>query len=103
MDGGVTWTEHRVAFPRYVKSCGWPDPQPVRLTTPLDFTDHDMIVHFQRDDAFGWDTGYAIATVRADGKIVVCYWMKTVNQDERNYIAATIWNAAGARTKSGGL
>ena len=47
-----------------------------------------------RDDAFGWDTGYPIATVRADGKIVVCYWLKTVNQDEPNYIGATIWDAA---------
>ena len=33
----------------------------------------------------------------ADGKIVVCYWMKTVNQDEPNYIAATIWDAASER------
>ena len=48
-----------------------------------------------RDDAFGWDTGYPIATVNAEGKIVVCYWMKTKNQDEPNYIAATIWDAAG--------
>jgi len=46
-----------------------------------------------RADAFGWDTGYPIATVRADGKIVVCYWLKTVNQDEPNYIGATIWDA----------
>lgn len=45
-----------------------------------------------RDDAFGWDTGYPIATTRPDGKIVVCYWMKTKNQDEPNYIAATIWD-----------
>jgi len=50
LDGGVTWTEHRTAFSRYVKSTGWPDPQPVRLTTPLDFTDPNTIVHFQRDD-----------------------------------------------------
>jgi len=49
-----------------------------------------------RDDAFGWDTGYPIATVRADGKVVVCYWLKTVNQDEPNYIGATVWDAASA-------
>ena len=49
-DGGVTWGDHRVAFKRYIKRCGWPDPQPVRLTKPLDFTDPDTIVHFQRDD-----------------------------------------------------
>jgi len=46
-----------------------------------------------RSDPYGWDTGYPIATVRSDGKIVVCYWMKTVNQDEPNYITATIWDA----------
>lgn len=48
-----------------------------------------------RQDALGWDTGYPIATVRPDGKIVVCYWMKTVSQDEPNYIATTIWDARG--------
>ena len=47
------------------------------------------------DGRFGWDTGYPIATVNAEGKIVVCYWMKTKNQDEPNYIAATIWDVAG--------
>ena len=51
LDGGETWSEHRVAFKRYVKSCGWPDPQPRRLTTPIDFVDENTIVHFQRDDA----------------------------------------------------
>ena len=50
MDGGVTWGDHRVAFKRYIKRCDWPDPQPVRLTSPLDFKDPDTIVHFQRDD-----------------------------------------------------
>jgi len=50
LDGGKTWTEHR-AFKRYVKSCGWPDPQPRRLKTPVNFADEDTIVHFQRDDA----------------------------------------------------
>jgi hypothetical protein len=49
-----------------------------------------------RDDVFGWDTGYPIAAVRPDGKVVVCYWLKTVNQDEPNYIGATIWDAAQA-------
>jgi hypothetical protein len=53
-----------------------------------------------RDDVFGWDTGYPIATVRADGKIVVCYWLKTVNQDEPNYIGATIWDAASFNLSS---
>lgn len=29
--------------------------------------------------------GYPLATVRADGKIVVCYWIKTPSQDEHCY------------------
>jgi hypothetical protein len=45
-----------------------------------------------------WDTGYPIATVNAAGKIVVCYWIKTMNQDEPNYIGATIWDARSADT-----
>jgi hypothetical protein len=49
-----------------------------------------------RNDPYGWDTGYPIATVRTDGQVVICYWMKTVNQDERNYVACTIWDAASA-------
>jgi hypothetical protein len=234
LDGGVTWGDHRIAFERYTARCGWPNPQPVRLTKPLNFRNADTIVHFQRDDAgktclyistdrgrswsgpynnipkfkngvsgrtnyevtgplsltaymemadtsvpgcsrypshavrttdggltwrlgpeissltpcgqgkrvewdthpsvariddntliasfrsgnegdtwsetitlrddaYGWDTGYPIATVRADGKIVVCYWMKTVDQNQPNYIAATIWDAANVNTKSSGL
>jgi hypothetical protein len=49
-----------------------------------------------RDDAFGWDTGYPIATVNAKGEVVVCYWIKTESQDEPNYVACTIWDAANA-------
>jgi hypothetical protein len=37
-----------------------------------------------RDDPYGWDTGYPVATVNSKGQIVICYWMKTKNQDEHN-------------------
>ena len=38
----------------------------------------------------------AVDETDSDGKIVVCYWIKTVNQDEPNYIAATLWDTAGS-------
>jgi len=55
-----------------------------------------------REDVFGWDTGYPIATMRDDGKVVVIYWLKTVNQDEPNQIGATIWEAARVVTPAPG-
>jgi hypothetical protein len=77
-DGGVTWTEHRAAFPDPRATAATLKPQ--RLTAPIDFSNPDI--------------GYCRHVVRPDGKVVTVYYYRTkADGQSPTYIAATIWDA----------
>jgi hypothetical protein len=44
-----------------------------------------------RDDACHFDLGYPRSAMRADGKLVTCYWFNTAEHPQ-SHIAATIWH-----------
>ena len=44
-----------------------------------------------RTDAREWDIGYAVSTLRPDGKILTLYYY-TTEERPQNFIAATIWD-----------